>query len=68
MNVIGERYILPQASAFGLSWSMVPGRQGNTRSRSLGRTDMEPPLLDVLPFQGERSLPPSHTPRHPPQV
>ena len=42
---VGEKYVLPQAYAFGLTWSMDPVGLDNTCGSSSGRTRVQPPLL-----------------------
>ena len=38
---VGEKYVLPQAQAFGLSWSNTKDRLADIRSCSWGRTEMQ---------------------------
>ena len=45
---VGEKYVLPQAQAFGLSWSNAKGSLADIRSCNWGRTEMQqqmPPKL-----------------------
>ena len=49
---VGEKYVLPQAEAFGLSWSMPMDQ-----SVSWGRSEMQQPLPHELQLGG--GLPPS---------
>ena len=38
---VGEKYVLPQAYAFGLSWSMAMASLAGIHSNSWGRTVMQ---------------------------
>ena len=38
---VGEKYVLPQAQAFGLSWSMVTAGLADIHNSSWGRTAMQ---------------------------
>ena len=38
---VGEKYVLPQAQAFGLSWSNATGSLADIRSCNWGRTEMQ---------------------------
>ena len=38
---VGEKYILPQAQAFGLSWSMAAAGLVDIHNNSWGRTAMQ---------------------------
>ena len=44
---VGEKYVLPQAQAFGLSWSMATAGLADIRSRSWGRTEMKKTLIST---------------------
>ena len=63
---VGEKYVLPQAQAFGLSWSMAMAGLADIRSCNWGRTETQRLLPDELQLGGE--LPPSsfHTRSPPP--
>ena len=37
---VGEKYVLPQAQAFGLSWSMATAGLADIHNNSWGRTAM----------------------------
>ena len=39
---VGEKYVLPQAQAFGLSWSTARAGLADIQSYSWGRTEMKP--------------------------
>ena len=45
---VGEQYVLPQAYAFGLSWSMATTGLAGIQSRSRGCTEMQQLLPDEL--------------------
>ena len=40
---VGEKYVLPQAKAFGLSWSTSTAGLADIQSCSWGRTEKDPP-------------------------
>ena len=63
---VGEKYVLPQAQAFGLSWSMATAGLADIQSCSWGRTEMQRQLPDELQLGGELSPPSSHTRSLPP--
>ena len=54
---VGGKYVLPQAQAFGLSWSMATAGLADIQSRSWGCTEMQQLLPEELQLGGE--LPPS---------
>ena len=54
---VGEKYVLPQAQAFGLSWSMATAGLADIHNSSWGRTKMQQLLPQELQLGGE--LPPS---------
>ena len=53
---VGEKYVLPQAQAFGLSWSMAMDQSG-----SKGRTEMQQLSPPELQRGGELPPPSSRT-------
>ena len=59
---VGEKYILPQAQAFGLSWSNAKGSLADIRSCNWGRTEMQQPLPPELQPGG--GLPPLFSRTH----
>ena len=42
---VGEKYVLPQAQAFGLSWFIATDGLADIHSYSWGRTEMKKPLI-----------------------
>ena len=42
---VGEKYVLPQAQAFGLSWSMATAGLADIHNSSWGRTAMKKTLI-----------------------
>ena len=56
---VGERYVLPQAQAFGLSWSIATTGLVDIQSCNWGRTEVQGLFPDVLQLGGE--LPPSYS-------
>ena len=53
---VGEKYVLPQAQAFGLSWSNAKDSLADIRSCNWGRTEMQQQMPPELRHVGE--LPP----------
>ena len=62
---VGEKYVLPQAQAFALSWSIATDGLADIQSCSRGRTEMQQSLHRVLQLGGELSQPSSYTPLPP---
>ena len=63
---VGEKYILPQAQAFGLSQSMPMDGLADIRSCNWGRTEMQQLLPDELQLGGVLLLSSSRTRLPPP--
>ena len=63
---VGEKYVLPQAQAFGLSWSMSTAGLADIQSYSWGRTEMQQLLPHELPIGDGSSLSSSYTRPPPP--
>ena len=57
---VGEKYVLPQAQAFGLSLSNAKGSLADIRSCNSGRTEMQQQMHPELRHVGE---PPPLSPR-----
>ena len=53
---VGEKYVLPQAQAFGLSWSNTKDRLADIHSCSRGRIEMQRQQLPELQHVGELPL------------
>ena len=53
---VGEKYVLPQAYAFGLSWSNAWGSLADIRSCNWGRTKMQQQMAPELRHVGEPPL------------
>ena len=58
---VGEKYVLPQAQAFGLSWSWATIGPDDIRNHSWGRTVLRQLPLGDLPPVGEQPPLFSHT-------
>ena len=63
---VGEKYVLPQAQAFGLSWSMATAGLADIQSYSWGRTEMQQLLHPGLQLGDELSQPSSRARSPPP--
>ena len=46
---VGEKYVLPQAQAFGLSWSTTTAGLADIQSCSWGRTEKQPQVATGWP-------------------
>ena len=57
---VDEKYVLPQAQAFGLSWSNAKGSLADIPSCNWGRTEMQQQMPPELRNAGE---PPPLSPR-----
>ena len=44
---VGEKYVLPQAQAFGLSWSRTTASRADIQSNSWGRTAKKKTLTAI---------------------
>ena len=53
---IGEKYVLPQAQAFGLSWANAKDSLADIRSYNWGRTEMQQQMPPELRHAGELPL------------
>ena len=63
---VGEKFVLPKAQAFGLSWSMAMAGLVDIQSCSWGRTEMQKLLPDKLQLGGEMPPYSFHTRSPPP--